>query len=65
MSVNSWDTLANGARHLPCPRCLPDVRIDKTPCPRDLNGVMRIVGQVVSTGKFLYSCHSCWHQEEH
>ncbi len=58
VTYNSW----NGK--LPCPSCLPDVRPMVTPCPPKLAGVMRIVGQIVATGKYLWSCYDCSHQEE-
>lgn len=55
---NGW----NGKR--PCPNCMPKANTMTTPCPKDLHGVIRIVGQVVSTGKMLWSCFDCSYQEE-
>ena len=57
VTTNSWDGLSS--RRLPCPKCMPDAKINTHAMPKDLHGVMRLIGQVVSTGKWLYACHTC------
>ena len=58
VTYNTW----NGK--VPCPNCLPKVNPMRTPCPDNLNGVARIVGQNTSTGKYVWACYDCKYQEE-
>ena len=66
VTTNSWDAHTTPpTRHIPCICRFPsNTDTSKIARPKDLNGVMRIVGQRISTGKWLYACYSCFRERE-
>lgn len=51
---NKW------GKHKPCPHCRPDGY--RRPPDKRLTGVMRIIGQIVATGRYLFVCFTCNHE---
>jgi hypothetical protein len=60
---NAFVPLNRWGGHRPCPVCRPD-GIRRPPDLKHLTGVMRVIGQLIATGKLIYACFTC-KREEH